>query len=957
MNPLCQTTASRTGYIVAIFAVATSVTLCRSAPPQLQQHPEESRFDGTAFRDGLKTRGLTDLLTHYIKEFPPADDIDARLLQRDIKLTESTDLSRSYRQRREAIAEANRILESLINDYPDDKRHIRWQIDLGESLLYSEAEPYTTAILFEGGGPADRKALAEIMERCNAVFAITYAELSADYESLDNLSARVYDKREAKGDIARLERNLAASDYMHAWARYFQTLATVENAPNKPGTDDPDAVQRRTTLRAVLEYLDDRSNLLEASHSETGYQAQATLLSGMTLRQLQVHQEARRQLARTIEIVSSIIDDSQRQTVTWVANLARIELIRSWSDTRDFESAQKAIRLFRNQFKSGSDQDRAMEIIVAILERDVIFAEAAVADRRGDWRRTAQLREQAIQSLRAIASRGGDQQTRVYDALYRRIGPDGFLDSLHPFEKTALIAGLLSEAESQSVIITELRERGLDALDPAVVTVEDRRTALLERVITIAQNMKASSQPIPSDLRPQVLYNLAVAQNARGRRLEAAREFQTVARDHRQFDRAPEAALYAVQIGWQLRTDPALASRPDIKTLLGEALQTLTRDYPHTEGAKYWQFFRAQFLAEREQYTLAAAEYERVASDHERYIEARFLAAECRSIDLNRYAADHLGELDHINRRATEALAAARSAKRTINNARTKKPEDSKRIAELAARIDILTAEIQIVPGVDRHAAALDAIKDFESRHPESPQLIGRVLRVRMISLEALGKHDEAARLIPQYVKTDPEGAPPTLQGLYDLLTEEINRDRIAGRTEQANERAISAAVLAGGIYDLAAKQPEIFGPDARYALRLQYAEAILETGALDRAEALFNQCIAENASKYPDATPHDSRAIQGAARTFYLKKQYEKALPLYNSLFRGVPRGERIWWEALLGELQCRTQMNYKPARIVKSIRQHKFLDAEMGGRDLHRQFDALLEENKARVAEETSK
>ena len=66
------------------------------------------------FRAGLKKRGLTELLELHLKDFPPTSKTEAMLMMREVKLAEFADPSQSRRQREAAIAEANGILEELI---------------------------------------------------------------------------------------------------------------------------------------------------------------------------------------------------------------------------------------------------------------------------------------------------------------------------------------------------------------------------------------------------------------------------------------------------------------------------------------------------------------------------------------------------------------------------------------------------------------------------------------------------------------------------------------------------------------------------------------------------------------------------------------------------------------------------------------------------------------------------
>jgi tetratricopeptide (TPR) repeat protein len=273
-------------------------------------------------------------------------------------------------------------------------------------------------------------------------------------------------------------------------------------------------------------------------------------------------------------------------------------------------------------------------------------------------------------------------------------------------------------------------------------------------------------------------------------------------------------------------------------------------------------------------------------------------------------------------------------------------------LTQLAARANVLTAELYALQGVERWPKALETVENFEDRYESQRGLIGRVLRVRMIALDGMGQTEEASELIPRYVASDPEGAAATLQGLVDTINEEIERDRIAGRTEQAEARARTALVISEGLYDLARSKPELFDAEATYALRLQLAESALRTGDYLRAMKLFEQCYNEDAARYEGGQPRDARAIRGAAEAYYELGRYDEALPLFNSLFRGSDRGTRQWWKALLRDLQCRTELGHDPHVIIKSIRQQKFFDSQMGGAVLRREFDRLLTINERRAA-----
>ena len=925
-----------------VYAMILSLCLVVDAGAQGgSSYPEQRRFDPAEFHEGLRSRGLTKLLALHLKEHPPADAIEAVLLNRDAKLAEYADPSRSLSEQAAAVDAANRLLESLIDQHPDDKRARQWRLELGRSLLYTQAERYTSSVLYRGGGEADRKALRTIMNRAVAVLSGLHAALTIDYENLDTLPARRYDRMEASGDIDRLESDLARADYMLAWARFYRALALDERDP-----------ERGAEFRNVLDYLNDRSNLLDTPHTDTHFQAQALLLAGMSYRQVDEYQDGRTMLGRAVDVVADLADEQEQTDLAWVVTVARIELVRSYRDSGSFDAARQGVDLFRNETKRSSPDNVGLLLVGALLEREVYRSAADRAEADGRLLDADAFRARAVRGLTLLAVRDPTYRAETYATLYEILGHDADPASLEPFERCALIAGALGEADALGERLQELTISGIDSTDAEVVRLEERRAAELERAIAIARPMMEPNYPIAVDLQPEVAFNMGVALHGRGRRLEAARSFLQVAREYPEFYRAPGAATFAVQLASEVYLDASLGARTEVRNLYLDALTTLTDKYTSSEAARYWQFFLAHHLSALGRHAVAAEAYEKVDENHERFHEAKYLAAESRSLAVKQFAAEHPDDLDRLSRQATSAIRAASNAEQDLTRAASGET-DLKRRAELrhlTARANVIAGELYAVPGVSRWNKALEKLGGFEKRFANETALIGRVLRVRMIALEALGRHDEASDLIPQYVASDPAGAAPTLQGLFDAMREEIEADKNAGLERRARARAESAVVIADGIYNLAIERPDMFDAAATYSLRLQLAETLIETGDLIRAKELFAECLTADRARYPEHVARDSRAIYGMAESYFGLRQYLDALPLFNRIFQSSERGSRLWWEALLYDLRCRTALEHPSGGIIRSIRQHKYLDREMGGEHLRRQFDTLLTVNERR-------
>ncbi|NOS99216.1 MAG: tetratricopeptide repeat protein, partial [Phycisphaerales bacterium] len=903
-------------------------------------YPEGMRFEADAFHEGLKQRGLTELLALHLREHPPADDVSATLLERTVKLSEHADPSRSADERRRSLAEANRLLERLIDSHQDDARTRGWRTELAKSLLYVECDALTSSLLHRGLNPDDVERLRGLMARTVGVLQAQHEALTREYESLDAMAAAQYDAMEANGDIDRLESDLAQTGYMLAWARYYHAAAS-----QAAGVDAAE------TLNMVVEYVEGQSNLLYTPHAETHFQAQAQLLAGMTQRQLHRQTEAGRFLEDAIDIVEGILDDEERRGLEWVVQVGRIESIRSLRDAGSFERATAALETLRDRVEGRDGGGRGLVLVLAVLERSVFRAQA---DGAGVLPRdVGPLRERAVRGLRALAATGAEARREVYATLYDLLGPRVAVGTLTPFERCAVVSEMLVDAERSSERIVEYRASGGDATDPERSRIEDDRLRLLGRAVEIATEMAEPGFVIASDLRAEALFHLGVAEHHRGRPLESAQAFLRAGRDHPTFERGQEAIVQSVRTAAELQSDATGAAGEEVRTLYGEALATLVERHPESDAARYWRFFLAQHLAVQGRYDEAAAEYDRVAADHEHGLEARYLAAEARGLALGRSMAGGGDSEKQVGEAATAAIATATAAERGLLEAaeKAKAPERRSELRRLAARAAVLRGELNVMRGVDRGGQAIDALAEFETTYAGESELMGRVLRARLIALQSLGRQDEASGLIPKYIVADPGGAAGTLQGLFDAMQEEIGRDRAGGRLEDARRRAETACAVAKGLHELAGERADLFRAGAADGLRVQLAEATLESGDYSRAADLFATCYDADAGRYDDGQPRDGRVIRGRAEAYYGLGRFDEALPLFNTLFRSAQRGETAWWSALLRDLQCRAELKHDPAGIIKAIEQHKFYDKQMGGPELRRRFDALLTTSERRL------
>ncbi len=920
-------------------AAAACLVACLLSVPAAGQGPESRRFGDDVFRRGLKDRGLTDLLEFHLGAQESSNSVEGLLLQRELKLAQADDQTRSEEERVLALKAADEILLHLIRQWPHDWRVLEWRLEFIRSLVYRRAEPHYLRILYGLDRPEDHERVLQLTGR--AIEEIGYLNQAIEKESarINELTAREYDRLEADGFIDRIEQMPPQSNYIRWWATFYRALARPSGNP-----------LRTPELRKLLEELRQPNGALETPHDTSHVQAQSLLLAGMTCRLLADPVGALSYLNSALATLNGLPDPAERENLQWVATLAMVERVRALRDSGQFDEAIGGVESFRRHIEATASHDFRLRLLVALLERSVWQARALQETADGRPERSEQDRRRSTSALEELAEENSAYRDAVYDALFQDLRRDEDVLALSPLEQCALMAGLLRQAADLSPDSSSSAPAG-----PGVASERaERRTAVLDRAIRLADLLLGPDNNLPEPHRAEVLFNLAAAHYERGQYREAMARFLEVAKDYPRFGRAEMAALNAVRLGAELCRNLTLTSRSETRLVYLDALRTLTTRYAGSEQARYWQYFLAQTLETVGELDEAAREYERVDREHEHYLAGLAAAVRCRAQSLKNAAGrgeSLVGAVWPIKAmvEASNRLNAAVQARQ----AEVADEEQRRVMQRLIAAALVDAGEVYVLPGVNQAMTALDLLDRFEERFPKENDLIGRMFRVRIIAHEALGQLEEAQRTIPQYVQADPVNAGPTMQALFETIRKEIERLEAAGQMEEAAARTRSALLLARQIQEWTDRADPPLPPETRYAVERQLAEAHLQAREWQTARRLFQHCLDVDADRYKDKRPREVRAILGLAEALYGLQEYEEALPLFNRVVRGTKTRDAAWWKALLRDLQCRTALKHEPDGIIRVIRQHRVLSADMGGDTLRTAFDALEKENQARQKE----
>ncbi|MEK7731624.1 MAG: hypothetical protein AAB363_07175, partial [Planctomycetota bacterium] len=301
-------------------------------------------MNAVQFREALKKRGLSEILELHLKDFPPTNATTTLLLMREVKLAEFADASRPVEERGASIAEANRILQQLVEDNPEDSRRFQWQYTLGHSLLYEEAEPFTTNILYFGGSEDDRARLTLLASRAVEAVRSLAHRLQDESARIDRLPMQEFEAIEQRGYVDELDRLMGSADYLLLWALFYDALPRAE-----------DDATRARQLNGIIDAFAVKPSILETPHERSHVRVPARLLAGMTRRRLNDPTAAREQLEGAIADAERLGDVVERERVQWAVTLATIEMARNDRDDGRFNDALSAAARLRGDAGAGSE--------------------------------------------------------------------------------------------------------------------------------------------------------------------------------------------------------------------------------------------------------------------------------------------------------------------------------------------------------------------------------------------------------------------------------------------------------------------------------------------------------------------------------------------------------------------------------------------------------------------------
>lgn len=903
---------------------------------------EERRLSTAVFRDGLKQRGLHDLLELHLKDFPLQSPIDERLMQRDVELSRSVDPARTPQERSTALQAANGILGKLLTDHPTDGRRFQWMYALGYSLVFRVAEQYATNILYFGGSAQDRDQLQKASDEAVAVLRRLSQAVENEYQRIDTLSADALAQMEKSGFLDELDRISPNADYVMLWALFYHALSKQPSDPT-----------RAEHLSEVIATLKSNAAILSTPHEQSRVQVPAHALAGMTLRRLNDVDRARQYLAEARSLGDRLADEGQRSAAASAVLLAEIEGARLEIDAAQWHAASRGINQLRRRTQPDSptavstDQAFVTQLVASLLDRDVLLGRAAEAEAAGRADDAAELRRQSWQGLLNLAVVSPLQRERMYALLFRSLPPDCNPSALDPVHQAAYIAGTLATETTP-----ESLAKAIAAGDRFLAGLDEQSRALA----------------------PQVLRQMALAHYHQGETLAAVSRFLQIAREYPQDSNSGEAAEVAVHLtslagreadkseddspteigATRSPGEDALrgADREAIARLYVDALRLLLERYPDRPAARYWRFFYAEHLFEVGEFAAALAEFRRVDPDHELALQAALRVIQVQAEAVRRASATPDADPAALRRQVDEVLNTHRELIQRLHSG----PSAQLEMDEIAARSQVLAesrltvAEVLLLPAVARYDAALDELSGFEERYGDRAELRPRLWRARILAYARAGRLHEAMEVVSVYVQADPDNAGATLQSLFKAAYEDLNRTGAAAESSKATALRQGMLHLAKALSRWAEGQDQLSAAQ-RKAIKVQLGEAHLAAGEADFCRVILEPLVSGSLQRLP-TDADDLRALLAYAKALAALNRCNEALPLFNRIAVGLSPQADMRWEGLIGDLQCRTQLAEPPDGIVRVIQQQRAFHPSLGGPRHAARIEQLLRENERRRA-----
>lgn len=611
------------------------------------------------------------------------------------------------------------------------------RVEYGGLLLSGPAAAELDEFELTAGLGGDRGVLREILSEARKQYLAAESEVAPLIRELPSyeeelLAAGLYDLLlQTRLDVLL---NLG-------WTHYYLGRITT------------DAAQQRELFEAARRGFQDLLDTGQAGPTR----AACHLAIGMAQRELANHDQAAESMNAALRAEPQPVIEAQ----------IRYELARNQMAAGQFNESRVTLRpLLEKDPERLNPADVPLRFYVNLahvweaysylLEAERIRAQARESVAQAAIIQKAQRqRETGLARFKLLARRGGPWPALVQLYIAAQVNVRTPVEQLSPIE-LLYTAGVLMDAKKHDSALERLKAAAARGMDDPM-------------------------------LAGEVLFELARCHYLLRDERTAAETFQLLAREHRNHEKAPQAASFAYAL-WARLAEQSGAQADYVK--LVEAVRNLIENYAdHPKRVEaMWVLPVALQLAGACQQ--AADEFAKVPSSSPHWEEAQFRKVLCarRALDAARASLSS----DEFKRRAeTVALELVRYADDALG--RSKGLHANAELAKWSAEARVVAAELLVTRGVEAYDRALRAAAEFEAQYPES-DLKGRVLAVRIRAHRGRQEFAQASQILAQYLEAaPPEQVGATLAGLASGMRAEVERLADDGAAAAAHDLAADA--------------------------------------------------------------------------------------------------------------------------------------------------------------------
>lgn len=907
-----------------------------AAPRPAGQPPLPDVVDDVVFHEALRARGLHAWLEQDRTSRPTADEVEDRLRQRDQLLCDAG--VRGYapeprsRPDPDLMQAASDILVQLISDHPANPARLRWQYELARDYL-ERVNPaaFERLYLYELPGRG-RQVVRELSEKAIEVLSSLRGQISQTWEAVEAMDEGPLSVLRDAGSLAALETLDVQSAALMTWATLYQAI-----------TSEAEPQQRSAAFRQVIDELEQAGRLdLPAGHESE--QANALLMAGLAERHLGQYERADARARQIIATLGRIGDVSVRQRLRRTALIAVLEQIRAVRDAGRYDAALQAVEQARQwASKSRSDEPEAL-VALTLLEVSVLHVKhqertAAVGSRPASPRAIVALQgvtgwltcKPCLAALDATWRQSSAHRHLLYEVLAPALAGVSFQENLDPFA-LVLLAG-------SGVLDVQRAVAAPAQLDPLLPVM--RRTL---------SSPRGNHDPrITGELR----YLLGEALVLTGHHTEAVQVMTDLAEQMAGHERAETAIRRAVTWAGQELREAGPRGSPESRRAFVRAVRCFRQRLPDEPGILELTYAAGAALENDGQFDAAAREYALLPAKHDRARPAALGQIRCWRQALEQ-AAHEKTDRPRLAKLAAEAHAAVRvvcDRYPQVDPGRSPQTPLQQNDCD-QARLVLALAELLNHPAMEAAERAVATVTGFEQRFEQCPELLGPVLRQRILGLRELKRLSEAHAVLDQYLAADPDRAGAVMAGLLQTMHDEILASR--QRHDDATAAAIAAEAIQVGesLLAWAAERPERLSPMDRLVIRFWHASALCQSGRSDEALTPFHRMEQEARAIVPADSALLTAIRLGKADAMLESGQAARALAIYRAVWQSSPEHSDPWWHAFVGSLRCHARLQADPAEILQSIRQQRYLAPDLGGGRWERELTRLEQDLQVRIA-----